>query len=124
MARLRHGQESSDEFAGASAFPFSARKACGINKCADFAAPVQKTFLIEAIESGHDRRVGEWARQLIDYLANVAVATRPEDLHNAFFKMAEGGKRGHLAFCGRPSFPKIEHFRRDGILHPDGRIPM
>src|SRR5579864_7452210 len=99
MARLRNRQESGDEFASASALPFIARKARGVNKRAGFAAAVEKALLVEAIESSHDRGVGERTRQFIDYLTNVAVAVRPEDLHNAFFKVAERRKAGQCELC-------------------------
>jgi hypothetical protein len=109
MTRLRNRKESADEFAGAGAFPFGAGKAGGINKCARFTATVEKALLIQAIESGHDRRVGKRALQFINDVANVAVALRPENFHDAFFEMAERRKRGHGPFCVRPRLPEIKH---------------
>jgi hypothetical protein len=109
MTRLRNGQEPIDEFAGAGAFPFSARKASGINERARFAAAIEETFLEQTIESGHDRRVGKRTRQFIDDIADIAVAVRPKNFHNAFFEMAERRKRGHGAFCSGPRFPETEH---------------
>jgi hypothetical protein len=89
VARLWNRKKSADEFAGAGAFPFGARKAGGINKSARFTSTVKKAFFVETIESGHDRRVCERALQFIDDIANVAVAVLPENFHHAFFEMAE-----------------------------------
>jgi len=75
------GKETGKNAFRSPVFPFLAGQARGIKKCAIRHTTLQQTFLVEAVESGHYGGVSERTIQLLNHIANVALSTRPEDLH-------------------------------------------
>ena len=88
--RLGTLQKTGDEMIGSAAFPFLARKARRIDEGALRLFAGEEAFFEEAIESGHDGGVGEVARDLANYVADVVGAVSPKNIHQFEFEVAEG----------------------------------
>src|SRR5580693_2841595 len=104
-------QETGDQIPRAPAFPFLAGKARRIEKGPIGFAAVEKAFLEEAVERGHDGGVSERPAKFRNYIADVTFAPGPENLHQFEF---EGAERKGLALVGAGSeaiFEEANHGR-------------
>ena len=104
-------QETGDQILRALAFPFLAWKARRIEKGPIGFTAVEKPFLEEAIERGHNGGVSEWPAKSRNYIADVTFASGPEKLHQFEF---EGAERKGLALVGVASGAILEEANHGG----------
>jgi hypothetical protein len=77
--------------------PLVARKPWRVKERSLHFAPGEQGFLKQAIQRGHYGRIGKWPGQSVYDIANTAFSPRPDNFHDAFFKVAE---RRKLRFLG------------------------
>ncbi len=73
--------------------------------------PIQQTLFVKSVECGHDRGVSKRTLQLLNHVADVALASRPENLHEIKLQAAEGQLLGDLAGTRDAMLEKADHLR-------------
>ena len=85
----RPGKNSGHHLAGFPVFPIQTGEAGRIHERPGQLLPGQKTFLIQTVQRGHYRGVGQWTVQQGDDILNAALSARPQDFHHGGFQMTE-----------------------------------
>src|SRR4029077_15086742 len=109
---LGPGQKIRENIFRLRALPFLLGKSRGIKECPIRHPPVQQTLFVKPVQRGHDRGVRQRELQLLDYIANIALATRPENPHQVKLQAAERQLLGGMVGRRCAVLEKTDHLSK------------
>src|SRR4029077_5454486 len=107
---MRPGKKSRENIFRSAALPLLARETRGIKKCAFWHAAIEQTLFIEAVKRGHYRGVRERTIQVLSNIAHVALAARPQNLHQFELETPERKLLRCVIAARDAVFEKADHF--------------